>query len=91
MTKIMFREKADNVSYVDHEARVFQDVVLGGPAQLRKSSEPGQLNEQELTHAAKFAFWESEVVDLPECTSINRGEEVELDVDPAVVVVLALI
>ena len=36
MTEIMFREKADNVSYVDHEARVFQDVVLGGPAQLRK-------------------------------------------------------
>jgi len=44
-----------------------------------------------LTHAAKFAFWESEVVDIPECTSINRGEEAELDVDPVVVVVLALI
>jgi hypothetical protein len=49
------------------------------------------LNEQELTHAAKFAFWESEVVDIPECTSINRAEEAELDVDPVVVVVLALI
>jgi hypothetical protein len=49
------------------------------------------LNEQELTHAAKFAFWESEVVDKPECTSINRGEEAELDIDPVVVVVLALI
>ena len=43
-----------------------------------------------MTHAAKFAFWESEVVDPPEYTSINRGEEVELDVDPAVVVVLVL-
>ena len=44
-----------------------------------------------MTHAAKFAFWESEVVDIPECTSINRGEEVELDVDPAVVVVVVLV
>jgi len=49
------------------------------------------LNEQELTHAAKFAFWESEVVDLPECTSIISGEEAELDLDPDVVVVLTLI
>ena len=48
------------------------------------------LNEQELTHAAKFAFWESEVVDVPECTSINRGGEAELDADPVVVVVLVL-
>jgi len=39
----------------------------------------------------KFAYWESKVVDIPECTSINRGEEAELYVDPVVVVVLALI
>ena len=58
---------------------------------FEKSSKPWKLNEQKLTHAAKVAFWESEVVDIPECTSINRGEEVELDADPAVVVVLALI
>ena len=49
------------------------------------------MNEQELTHAAKVAFWESEEVDIPECTSIIRGEEAELDVDPVVVLVLALI
>ena len=32
MSEAIFREEADNVAYVDHEARVFQDVVLGGPA-----------------------------------------------------------
>ena len=36
MSEAIFREEADNVAYVDHEARVFHDVVLGGPAQLRK-------------------------------------------------------
>jgi hypothetical protein len=58
---------------------------------FEKSSKPWKLNEQERTHAAKFAFWESEVVDVPECTSINRDEEAELDVVSVVVVVLALI
>ena len=57
---------------------------------FEKSSKPWKLNEQEANHAAKIAFWESEVVDIPECTPINRGEEVELDVDPAVVAVLVL-
>ena len=57
---------------------------------FEKSSKPWKLNEQELTHAAKIAFWESEVVDIPECTSINSGGEVELDADPVVVVVLVL-
>jgi len=28
----IIREEADNVAYVDHETRVFHDVVLGGPA-----------------------------------------------------------
>ena len=46
------------------------------------------LNEQELTHAAKFAFWESEVAEIPECTSIIRGEEAELNVSPDVEIVL---
>ncbi len=32
MSDVIFREEADNVAYVDHETRVFQDVVLGGPA-----------------------------------------------------------
>jgi hypothetical protein len=32
MAENIFREKADNVAYVDHEARVLQNVVLGGPA-----------------------------------------------------------
>ena len=32
----IFREEVDNVAYLDHETRVFHDVVLGGPAQLRK-------------------------------------------------------
>jgi len=32
MAEIIFREEADNVAYADHETRVFQDVVLGGPA-----------------------------------------------------------
>ena len=32
----IFREEVDNVAYLDHETRVFHDVVRGGPAQLRK-------------------------------------------------------
>jgi len=32
VTQVIFREEADNVANVDHETRVLQNVVLGGPA-----------------------------------------------------------
>jgi hypothetical protein len=32
VTEVIFREEADNVANVDHETRVLQNVVLGGPA-----------------------------------------------------------
>ena len=35
MAEITFRKEAGNVAYADHETRVFHDVVLVGPAQLR--------------------------------------------------------
>ena len=91
MTEVRFREEADSIAYVDHETRVFHDVVLSGPAQLRRILEALKAERTRIDTCSEVRVLGSEVVVIPECTSINRGGEAGLDADPVVVVVLALI